>query len=218
MALFFFIFYESRARDYWEIDASFTTCWINLIRELDIFLLRSCHCPRAGSIIYTGPTRKVGHWRRLKCRIWRWGKLAAAAAAFGNDFTVRDNARNASRSKVLSRHSEASWKFWLLSFFVGIATVGLIDVTSIGKYDSEYVLDEAVSDDLSSLEKTCFKWHRFRTACLKMIFSLTVSAAKHLYIICIKIYKKKIIKLYTSNFKRIFAGHKDFPIKGHKFF
>jgi len=26
-------------------DASFITQWLNLIRELDIFLLRSCHCP-----------------------------------------------------------------------------------------------------------------------------------------------------------------------------
>lgn len=34
------------------IDASFTTRRINLIRELDIFLLRPCHCPRGLYYLY----------------------------------------------------------------------------------------------------------------------------------------------------------------------
>lgn len=36
-------FYEKAVL--WNLDASFTTCRINLIPEPDIFLLRPCHCP-----------------------------------------------------------------------------------------------------------------------------------------------------------------------------
>lgn len=68
------------------IDASLTTRRINLIRELDIFLLRSCHCPPGLYYLYRVDPKS---WTLAEIKMSSLTSRGKPAAAFVNDFAVR---------------------------------------------------------------------------------------------------------------------------------
>jgi len=73
-------------RYYWERSMLASQHAGSIWSASSIFFFRDRVTVRAGSIIYTGSTWKVGHWRRLKCRVWHRGE---PTAPFVNDFAVR---------------------------------------------------------------------------------------------------------------------------------
>lgn len=73
-------------RYYWERSMLASQHVGSIWSASSIFFFCGHVTVHAGSIIYTGSTWKVGHWRRLKCRVWHRGE---PTASFVNDFAVR---------------------------------------------------------------------------------------------------------------------------------